>query len=180
MSVDTIYAESDYITLHASLTEGSKNMIGADGHRQDEGRRGDRQLRAGAAGRQRKAMLAALDERQGALLLHGRLRQGAAGGRATRSWRTRRRLVTPHLGGSTEEAEILGARQAAEEIAAFFKEGKVINSVNFFPGDPALAPWEPVAEKIGDFAYQFLVDGDKVSQVAFRYNGSLPSTAPSG
>jgi D-3-phosphoglycerate dehydrogenase len=171
VSLDTIYAESDYITLHASLTEGSKNMIDAKAiARMKEGVAIANCARAQLV--DNAAMMEALNS--------GKVRYyytdvfvkepPEAGDQLVAHPKV---LVTPHLGGSTEEAEVLGAKQAAEEIAAFFKEGKVINSVNFFPGDPALAPWEPVAEKLGDFAYQFLVDGDKVSEVAFRYNGQL-------
>ncbi len=141
VDLKTVFAESDYITLHASLTEGSKNMIDAkalatmkDGVAIANGAR--------AQLVDNKAMLEALDsgkvryyytdvfvkeppEPGDPLIAHERV------------------LVTPHLGGSTEEAEILGAKQAAEEISAFFKEGKVVNSVNFFPGDPALRPGNP-------------------------------------
>ena len=175
VDLDNIYSESDYITLHASLTEESKNMIGA------------------AAFAKMKAGAALANCARAQLVDSKALMEALASGKL-RYYYTDvflkeppdpgdplvahpRVLVTPHLGGSTEEAEILGARQAAMEIAAFFKEGKVVNSVNFFPGDPALAPWEPIAEKMGDFAYQYLASAHKVSEVAFRYNGALSQYA---
>jgi D-3-phosphoglycerate dehydrogenase len=173
--LDAIYAESDYITLHASLTDESKNMLDAAAFAKMK----DGVAIANCARAQlvdNKAMLAALaggkvryyytdvflkepPEPGDPLVAHPKV------------------LVTPHLGGSTEEAEVLGAKQAAVEIAAFFKENKVINSVNFFPGAPELAPWEPVAEKMGDFAYQYLSNTHKVSQLALRYNGTLSAHA---
>jgi len=171
VSLDTVFSESDYITLHASLTEGSKNMIGAAAlSKMKDGVAIVNCARAQLV--DNKAMLDALasgkvryyytdvfvkepPEPGDPLVMHEHV------------------LVSPHLGGSTEEAEILGARQAAAEITAFLKESKVVNSVNFFPGDPALAPWEPVAEKMGDFAYQYLAKKTKISQVSFRYNGTL-------
>ena len=170
VSLDEVYAQSDYITLHASLTDESKNMLGAAAFAKMK----DGVAIANCARAQlvdHKALLAALDS--------GKVRYyytdvflkeppEAADPVVTHP----KILVTPHLGGSTEEAEVLGARQAAVEIAAFFKEGKVINSVNFFPGDPEVAGWEPVAEKMGDFAFQYLA-GTHVSEVAFRYNGTL-------
>lgn len=169
--LDTVYGQSDYISLHASLTEDSKNMIDAEAISKMK----DGVAIANCARAQLvddEALLAALDsgkvrayytdvfqkeppDADDPLIKHPKV------------------LVTPHLGGSTAEAGAEGARQAAAEIAAFFKDGKVINSVNFFPGDPVLAPWEPVAEKMGDFAYQYLAGDYKVSEIALRFNGTL-------
>ncbi len=175
VGLDTIYAESDYITLHASLTEESKNMLGAAAFAKMK----DGVAVANCARAQlvdTKAILAALDS--------GKVRYYYTDVFAKEPPETGdpvvahpKTLVTPHVGGSTEEAEILGARQAAAEIAAFFKEKKIINSVNFFPGDPALEPWEPISEKMGDFAYQYLTGDRKISEVAFRYNGTLAGYA---
>lgn len=171
VSLDKVYAESEYISLHASLTEESKNMIDAEALSLMK----DGVVIANCARAQlvdEKALVAALDS--------GKVRAYYTDVFAKEPPDTAdplvnhpRVFVTPHLGGSTEEAEVEGARQAAAEIAAFFKDGKVINSVNFFQGDPALAPWEPVAEKMGDFAYQYLSGKCKVSEIALRYNGTL-------
>ena len=171
VDLDTLYKASDYISLHASLTEESKNMLDAKAF----GKMKDGVAIANCARAQlvdHEALLAAFDS--------GKVRYyytdvftkepPDAGDKVVAHPRI---LVTPHLGGSTEEAEVLGARQAALEISEFFKEGKVVNSVNFFPGDPELAPWEPVAEKMGDFAYQYLSGERKVSEVALRFNGTL-------
>jgi len=171
VALDAVYAQSDYVTLHASLTEDSKNMLDASAFAKMK----DGVAIANCARAQlvdHDAMLAALDS--------GKVRYYYAdvflkeppqpGDRIVSHPRI---LVTPHLGGSTEEAEVLGAKQAAAEITAFFKEGKVVNSVNFFPGAPELASWEPVAEKMGDFAFQYLAGDYKTSEVALRYNGTL-------
>ncbi|MCD6405246.1 MAG: phosphoglycerate dehydrogenase, partial [Planctomycetes bacterium] len=176
VEIEKLYAESDYISLHASLTDKSRNMIDAEAiAAMKEGVAIANCARAQLV--DEAAMLEALDtgkvkfyytdvfakeppDADNALVAHPRV------------------LVTPHLGGSTEEAGVLGAKQAAAEISAFFKEDKVINSVNFFPGDPALAPWEGVAEKMGDFAYQYLSGTHKISQIALRFNGALSERSP--
>jgi D-3-phosphoglycerate dehydrogenase len=85
-----------------------------------------------------------------------------------------RALVTPHLAGSTEESGIEGARMAAEQIAAYFKHDRIINAVNFAPGDPSLKPWEALAEKLGAFAYQYLADGG-FRHVTVSYWGRIAS-----
>ena len=38
-------------------------------------------------------------------------------------------ILTPHIAASTEEAQIVVAKQIAEQISDFFKTGKIINSV---------------------------------------------------
>jgi len=38
-------------------------------------------------------------------------------------------ILTPHIAASTEEAQIVVAREIAEQISEFFKTGKIINSV---------------------------------------------------
>lgn len=178
VDLPAIYAESDYISLHASLTEQSRHMI-------DRGAISSMKDGVAIANCARaqlvdeEAVLEALDagkvrfyytdvfakeppEADDKLVCHPRV------------------LVTPHLGGSTAEAGVEGARQAATEIAAFFGDDKVIDSVNFFPGDPALAPWEGIAEKMGDFAYQYLSGTHKVSEMAFRYDGTLAEHSGAG
>ena len=81
-------------------------------------------------------------------------------------------LVTPHLAGSTEESGIQGARMAAEQIIAFFRDDRFVNAVNFAPGDSSLKPWESLAEKLGSFAYQYLSDGG-FKRVTITYSGKI-------
>ena len=40
-------------------------------------------------------------------------------------------VVTPHLGGTTEEAEVNGAKQAARTLRKYLETGNIVNSVNF-------------------------------------------------
>lgn len=166
-----VFAESDYISLHAALTEESTNLINADAIAMMK----DGIIIANCARAQlvdRAALLAALDS--------GKVRyyytdvfEKEPPDPGDALVKNPRVLVTPHLGGATAEATVEGARQAACEITAFFKEGGIINSVNYFPGDPAVKPWEPVAEKLGDFSFQFLAGSHKVSGMALRFNGRL-------
>jgi D-3-phosphoglycerate dehydrogenase len=83
-------------------------------------------------------------------------------------------LVTPHLAGSTEESGIEGARMAAQQIIAYFRDDRIVNAVNFAPGDPSLKPWESLADKLGSFAYQYLADGG-FKRVTITYNGKIAS-----
>jgi D-3-phosphoglycerate dehydrogenase len=65
-------------------------------------------------------------------------------------------LATPHIGGSTEEAqEIVGVR-IAEQVVEYLKNGVAINAVNMPALSPeqyrALGPYAELAERLGNFA----------------------------
>jgi D-3-phosphoglycerate dehydrogenase len=65
-------------------------------------------------------------------------------------------LATPHIGGSTEEAqEIVGIR-IAQQVVEYLKSGVAINAVNMPALSPeqyrALSPYMALAERLGNFA----------------------------
>ena len=65
-------------------------------------------------------------------------------------------LATPHIGGSTEEAqEIVGVR-IAEQVVEYLKNGVAINAVNMPALSPdqhkALVPFVDLAGRLGTFA----------------------------
>jgi D-3-phosphoglycerate dehydrogenase len=65
-------------------------------------------------------------------------------------------LATPHIGGSTEEAqEIVGVR-IAEQVVEYLQHGVAINAVNMPALSPeqyrALAPYATLAERLGTLA----------------------------
>src|SRR5256714_13432302 len=64
--------------------------------------------------------------------------------------------ATPHIGGSTEEAqEIVGVR-IAEQVVEYLKNGVAINAVNMPALSPeqyrALGPYAALADRLGNFA----------------------------
>ncbi len=84
-------------------------------------------------------------------------------------------ITTPHLGASTEEAQVNVARDVAEQILEYFEQGIAQNAVNI----PALRRevLEPVkaymamAEQMGCFARQLARGG--ITQVELIAGGSL-------
>jgi D-3-phosphoglycerate dehydrogenase len=65
-------------------------------------------------------------------------------------------LATPHIGGSTEEAqEIVGVR-IAEQVVEYLTSGVAINAVNMPALSPeqyrAISPYITLAERLGNFA----------------------------
>jgi D-3-phosphoglycerate dehydrogenase len=166
---EKVFAQADFLTLHAALTDQSRGMLNekAFAHMKNG------VCIANCARAElvdKSALLKALDSgkvkyyftdvfekeppHEDPLVRHPRV------------------FATPHLAGSTEESGIEGARKAAEQIAAFFKHDRIVNAVNFAPGDPSLRPWEALAEKLGSFAYQYLADGG-FKHVTVTYSGKI-------
>ncbi|MEG1849903.1 MAG: phosphoglycerate dehydrogenase, partial [Oscillospiraceae bacterium] len=120
-SLDEIYAECDYITLHLPLGDKTRGMIGETAlAAMKEGAVLLNFARGGLV--DDAAVLAALDS--------GRLRQyvtdfpdDAVTGHAGV-------LAIPHLGASTPESEENCAQMAAAQLRAYLEDGTIRNSVN--------------------------------------------------
>jgi D-3-phosphoglycerate dehydrogenase len=84
-------------------------------------------------------------------------------------------VVTPHLGASTEEAQDRAGIVTAEQVTAALDGGVVTTAVNIAAVRPevmeALAPFVPLAEKLGSLA-QGLGDGS-VGRVEVEFRGKL-------
>lgn len=84
-------------------------------------------------------------------------------------------IATPHLGASTEEAQINVAVDVAEEIVAALRGDLVKNAVNMPSMSPKLLakirPFLDLAEKLGTFQAQML-DG-RIEKVEVVYSGDL-------
>jgi D-3-phosphoglycerate dehydrogenase len=84
-------------------------------------------------------------------------------------------VATPHIGGSTEEAqEIVGIR-IAEQMVEYLKNGVVLNAVNMpavsQEAYKAVGPWITVAERLGSFA-SHVAEGNPCS-VRLVYRGRV-------
>jgi D-3-phosphoglycerate dehydrogenase len=90
-------------------------------------------------------------------------------------------LATPHIGGSTEEAqEIVGVR-IAEQVVEYLKYGLAINAVNMPPMSPeqykALSPYATLADRLGNFAAHVATGNPHT--VRFHYFGKIADNATS-
>src|SRR5206468_11523246 len=80
--------------------------------------------------------------------------------------------LTPHLGASTEEAQIKVSIDIAEQFAAYFKQGVVKNAVNLASvADPSVAPFLKLAGDLGALACQIL--GGKPREIEITYFGAI-------
>jgi D-3-phosphoglycerate dehydrogenase/(S)-sulfolactate dehydrogenase len=84
-------------------------------------------------------------------------------------------VCTPHLGASTEEAQAAVAVAIAEQLVAYLLRGEVKNAVNV-QGLPRevldqLAPYMPLAERLGSLAAQIAPPGP--TEVVIEVSGDL-------
>jgi D-3-phosphoglycerate dehydrogenase len=84
-------------------------------------------------------------------------------------------VVTPHLAASTAEAQSTVSLAIAEQVAAVFVRGAVLNAVNMPSVDAEtlreLAPYLTLAERLGSFVGQ-LADG-RMAEARLEYAGEV-------
>lgn len=179
VSIDEIFSQSDFITIHSPLTPETKNLINAKTiSRMKDGVRIINCARGGIINEQD---------------LYEAVKSGKVAGAAldvlekeppdNNPLLTLDNVVcTPHLGASTEEAQENVALAVAEQVADYLVRGIIRNAVNFpsIPNDqiPRLQPYINLAEKLGGFASQIFEGG--VTEITVEYHGdaSTVNTAP--
>ena len=154
VTLPLLYAESDYITLHVAATAETQGMLSRDAFRQ---------MKSGV-----RIVNCARGELVDEAALQEALASGVVAGAALDVFNTEPLppgyplltaeglVATPHIGGSTEEAqEIVGVR-IAEQVVEFLKTGVAINAVNMPALSReqyrALSPFVSLAERLGNFA----------------------------
>jgi D-3-phosphoglycerate dehydrogenase / 2-oxoglutarate reductase len=154
VDLDALYAQSDYITLHTALTPESHRMLSHEAFAKMK--RGVRIINC-ARGEliDQQALTAAIQSGQagGAALDVFEKEPPAADDPLLRLDNV---VATPHIGGSTEEAqEIVGVRIAGQ-IVEFLHNGVALNAVNMPALTPeqfrTLGPFGALAERLGSFA----------------------------
>ena len=121
-TLEQIYSECDYITLHLPLNDGTRGMIGADSLAQMKD--GVRILNF-ARGElvESEAMKAAL--------ANGKVAAYVVDFPSDEMLCVENVVAIPHLGASTPESEDNCAVMAVQELKAYLEQGIIRNSVNF-------------------------------------------------
>lgn len=84
-------------------------------------------------------------------------------------------ICTPHLGASTDEAQIHVAIAIAEQISDYLLKGEIRNALNFPPVTAEvlrqIKPYLTLAEKLGKFQAQLVSGG--LEEVTIEYSGEV-------
>lgn len=121
-SLDDVLNDSDYVTIHIPYTEQNRNLISAkELAKMKDGAVLLNYSRGGIVNDH--AVCEALDS--------GKLRLFMTDFSSPEVLNHDKTVVTPHLGGTTEEAEVNGAKQAARTLRKYLETGNIVNSVNF-------------------------------------------------
>ena len=121
-SVETIYRECDYITIHVPLIESTRKMIGADEIAQ---------MKEGVVLLNFARDLLVDEEALAEALKEGKVKKYVTDFANPLVTSTPNTLVTPHLGASTEESEDNCAVMAVKQLMDFLENGNIKNSVNY-------------------------------------------------
>src|SRR5579859_70394 len=172
VSLDELLKSSDFVSLHSSLTPETHHLINAK--TLAIAKRGIRLVNC-ARGElvSDKDLLAALESGQvaGAGLDVFETEPPMHPGIASHP----NVIATPHIAGSTEEAqEIVGIR-IAEQVRDYLLQGVARNAVNMPSISPdeykKLEPYIALGEKLGAFVTQ--IAGERTEEVRISYDGGL-------
>ncbi|KQX19288.1 MULTISPECIES: phosphoglycerate dehydrogenase [unclassified Sphingomonas] len=171
VSLDELLARADFITLHTPLTESTKNILSKENLAKTK--KGVRIVNCARGGLIDEAALkAALDSGHVA----GAAMDVFVTEPATDSplFGTPGFIATPHLGASTNEAQVNVAIQVAEQISDFLLSGGVTNALNMpslsAEEAPKLKPYMALAEHLGALVGQ--LEGDAIKAVAIEVEGA--------
>ena len=121
-TVDTIYRECDYITVHVPAMDSTKGMI--DKKALDE-------MKDGVVIINMARDLLVNDDDMAEALMSGKVKRYVTDFPNEKVMHMKNVIATPHLGASTEEAEDNCARAAVREMVDYLENGNILNSVNF-------------------------------------------------
>ncbi len=173
VDLNELLARSDYITVHTPLTDETRHMISTDAFARMK--RGVRIINCARGGIVDEAALAAA------------LKDGTVAGAALDVFEKEpvppdlellkldQVVVTPHLGASTEEAQVNVAIEVAEIVRDALLGRGIRNAANYpcLEADVsrALDPYVTLCEKLGLFASQ-MVDG-RFQELSITYGGDI-------
>ena len=170
--LDDVYAAADYLTLHVGLTPQTSGMINADS--MGKMKKGVRILNCARGELVDEAALAQA------------LRQGHVAAAALDVFQQEplknspltamdNVILTPHIGGATQEAQEAVGYQIALQVKEYLKSGVIQNAVNVpsvsHDEYAAMQPYVVLAERLGSFLAQ--VSEGNLEEISLRYSGHI-------
>ena len=179
VELDQLFARADFISLHTPMTDATKSIINAN------------------AIAKMKDGVRIINCARGGLIVEDDLKEalnsGKVGGAAVDVFVDEpatenvlfgheKVVATPHLGASTNEAQVNVAIQVAEQMADFLLTGAVVNALNMpsvsAEDAPKLAPYMKLAEQLGSFAGQVTETAIRKIQIDYCGHVSDLNTKP--
>jgi D-3-phosphoglycerate dehydrogenase len=170
--LDEVYASADYLTLHVGLTPQTTGMINADSIRK---------MKKGV-----RIVNCARGELVNEAALANALKSGQVGAAALDVFQEEplknsplssldNVILTPHIAGSTHEAQEAVGHQVALQVKEYLKSGVIQNAVNV----PSVSheeyvkmqPYVVLAERLGSFLAQ--VSDGALEEISLRYSGHI-------
>ena len=173
VDIDTILSNSDFISVHTPLTENTKHLVNTGNL--DKLKDGVRLINCARGGIYEEAAIAkGLNEGKiSAAGLDVFTQEPPAEDFLLYNYDNA--ILTPHLGASTDEAQIEVAKETAQEMVDFLKDGIARNSLNFPTLDPkemdVLAPWFELCQRLGSFAGQ--VVENPITDIDMEFYGKV-------
>ncbi|MEY4891339.1 MAG: hypothetical protein RIQ75_2469, partial [Pseudomonadota bacterium] len=169
--LDTLLAKADFITLHTPLTDQTRNILSKENLAKTK--KGVRIINCARGGLIDEAALKeALDSGQVAgAALDVFVNEPA---KESPLFGTPNFICTPHLGASTNEAQVNVALQVAEQMADYLVNGGVTNALNMpslsAEEAPKLKPYMALAEKLGSLVGQLA--HDNLTKISIEVEGA--------
>ncbi len=169
--LDQLLAKADFITLHTPLTDQTRNILSCENLAKTK--KGVRIVNCARGG--------LIDE----AALKDALDSGHVAGAALDVFETEPAkesplfgtpnfICTPHLGASTNEAQVNVALQVADQMADFLVNGGVTNALNMpslsAEEAPKLKPYMALAEQLGSLVGQLA--HDNLTKIAIEVEGA--------
>jgi D-3-phosphoglycerate dehydrogenase len=169
--LDTLLAKADFITLHTPLTDQTRNILSRENLAKTK--KGVRIVNCARGGLIDEAALKeALDSGQVAGAALDVFETEPA--KSSPLFGTPNFICTPHLGASTNEAQVNVALQVAEQMADYLVNGGVTNALNMpslsAEEAPKLKPYMALAEKLGILVGQLA--HDNLTKISIEVEGA--------
>jgi D-3-phosphoglycerate dehydrogenase len=172
LALDQVYAAADYLTLHVGLTPQTSGMINAESLKK------------------MKKGVCLVNCARGELVEESALADALEQGWVTaatldvfleeplknsRFFAMENVILTPHIGGSTHEAQEAVGQQIALQVKEYLKHGVIQNAVNVPSVSHEeyleLQPYIVLAERLGTFLAQ--VSGAAFEEISLSYSGHI-------
>ena len=174
-TVDEIYKECDYITVHVPATDSTKGMIDADAINL---------MKKGVVVLNFARDVLVNEEDMIDALVTGQVKHYVTDFPTSVIAGVRGAIVIPHLGASTEEAEDNCAKMAVKQLMDYLEYGNIANSVNYpncdmgLPGDNKriVLLHHNIPNMIGQFTKVLAKDNMNIADMANKSKGEYAYT----